>query len=86
MLKCRDVAHDKLSKTAFLGIEWYRKATIALRHHTYKRLKPHTDKKSLKKVRSGDIIMIIRHILVKHIYIGRGIMHLYMYTEETVLD
>ena len=83
MLKCQNVARDKLFNATFIGIEWFRKATIALRHHIYKRLKPHTDKKKEKKVRSDDIIMLIRHTPVKHIYIIRkGIIHLYM--EETI--
>ena len=84
MLKCQDVAREKVSKAAFIGIEWFRKVTIALRHHVYKRLKPLTDKKSKKKVWSDEIMMVIRHTPVKHIYIRRGIMRLYM--EETVLD
>ena len=45
MLKCQDVCRDKLSKATFIDIEWFRKATIAPRHHIYKRLMPHTDKK-----------------------------------------
>ena len=45
----QDVARDKLSKAAFIAIEWFHKATIAVRHHIYKRLKPHTDKKSKKE-------------------------------------
>ena len=84
MLKCQDVAREKVSKATLIGIELFREATTALRHHIYKRLKPLTDKKKFKKVRSDDIIMVIRHTPVKHIYIRRGIMHLYM--EGTVLD
>ena len=83
MLNCQDVARDKLSKATFIGIEWFRKITIALRHHIYKRLKPHTINKS-KKVRSDDIIVVIRHTPVIHIYSRKSIMHLYM--GETVLD
>ena len=52
MLKCQDVARDKLSQVAFIGIERLREATIAFRHHIYKRLKPHTDKKSIKMASS----------------------------------
>ena len=49
MLNFQDVARDKFSKATVIGIEWFRKTTIALRHHIYKRLKPHTDKKKGKK-------------------------------------
>ena len=84
MLKCQEVSRDTLSKATFIGIEWFGKATIVPRHHIYRRLMPHTDKKKRKKVRYDDIIMVIRLTPVKHIYIRRGIMHLYM--EETVLD
>ena len=84
MLKCQDVSRDTLSKATFICIEWFGKATIVSRHNIYKRLMPHTDKKNKNKVRSDDIIMVIRLPPVKHIYIRRGIMHLYM--EKTVLD
>ena len=33
MLKCRDVARDKLSKVAFIVIEWCRRETIAFRDY-----------------------------------------------------
>ena len=49
MLKCQDVARDKLTKAAFIGIKCFRKATIARRHHIYKRLKAYTDKKVTKR-------------------------------------
>ena len=49
MLKCQDVAHNHFSKVTFIGVEWFCKATIAFRHHIYKRLKPHTDKKVKKE-------------------------------------
>ena len=32
------------SKAAVIDIEWFRKATAALRHHIYKILKPHVVK------------------------------------------
>ena len=78
MLKCQDVAGDKLFKATFIGIEWFRKATIDVRHHIYKRIKQHTDKKRPKMIRSDDNLMVIRHTPVKHIYIRRGVIHLYM--------